>query len=58
MIARMEFDSTTKVGRSEDNTNDLRVKAGKLQQKFIVAVINEGQPMQVTEEWRDIPEEP
>lgn len=57
MSGRMEFDKDAKSARGEEKTNDLRMKNGKVQQKFIITVLPAGQMMQVTEEWRDIPEE-
>jgi hypothetical protein len=57
MMNRMEFDAEAKTGRSEEKTNDLRIKGGKLQQRWVIMVLPAVGLLQVTDEWRDVPEE-
>lgn len=57
MVGRFEYDSNATSGRGEEKTNDLRMKDGKLQQKFIITTMGPEQPLEVVEEWRDVPEE-
>jgi len=57
MVGRIESSDDGRSGYGEEKTNDLRIRNGMLQQKFLITTLGPGQPLQVTEEWRNIPEE-
>ena len=56
MVGRMEYDANGRTGRSEEKTNDLRLKDGKLQQRFVIMILPATGTLTTHEEWRDVPE--